>query len=90
MRVIAGDLVDDYYVDPEFKNDHQLLFEMELSRDALRRISLHPVFIANCQARPATGVQFEHIVNWMTLVCSELGTRVRQEGGNVWIDVADP
>ncbi|MGZ3240659.1 MAG: CapA family protein, partial [Burkholderiaceae bacterium] len=33
----AGDLVDDYYVDPEFKNDHQLLFEMELTRITLQR-----------------------------------------------------
>lgn len=86
----AGDLVDDYHVDPKFRNDHQLLFEMDFTRDALRRISLHPVFISDCQVRPATGAQFEHIVQWMTLVCNEMGTRVHRDGGSVWIDGIDP
>lgn len=75
----AGDLVDDYYVDPDFKNDHQLLFEMEFARDTLQRISLHPMFIEDCQVRPATGEQFDYIARWMTTLCKELGTQVHRE-----------
>lgn len=86
----AGDLVDDYYVDPAFNNDHQLLVEMELTRDALRRILLYPVFISNCQVRPAAGAQFEHVVERMRRLCDEMGTRVRRDGGAVWIDGACP
>lgn len=82
----AGDLVDDYYVDREYNNDHQLLFELELTKDGLRRIVLHPVFIADCQVRPATGERFEYIVQWITNVCAEMGTQVRRDGGAVWID----
>ncbi|MGZ3252879.1 MAG: CapA family protein [Burkholderiaceae bacterium] len=82
----AGDLVDDYYVDPDFKNDHQLLFEMELTRTALQRIALHPVFSQNCQARRATGEQFETIVEWMTSFCHEMGTRVQRQGEKIWIE----
>ena len=36
----AGDLVDDYQVDPALRNDRQLLFELELTRDRLRRLTL--------------------------------------------------
>jgi poly-gamma-glutamate capsule biosynthesis protein CapA/YwtB (metallophosphatase superfamily) len=77
----AGDLVDDYYVDPEFKNDHQLLFELELTRSGLRRISLHPVFIEACQARFASEEQCDTIANRMAMLCAELGTRVHQDAG---------
>jgi poly-gamma-glutamate capsule biosynthesis protein CapA/YwtB (metallophosphatase superfamily) len=82
----AGDLVDDYYVDPEFKNDHQLLFELELTRSGLRRISLHPVFIEACQARFASEEQCDTIANRMAMLCAELGTRVHQDAGKIWID----
>ncbi|HJW55467.1 MAG TPA: CapA family protein [Burkholderiaceae bacterium] len=85
----AGDLVDDYYVDPGFKNDHQLLFEMELTRHALRRIYLHPLFIADCQTRLATGEQAEYIVTRMKMLCSEMGTQVRQEEAQSWIAASD-
>lgn len=82
----AGDLVDDYYVDPDFKNDHQLLFELELTRSALQRIALHPVFIEDCQTRRATGEQFETIVEWMASLCHEMGTRVQRQGEKIWIE----
>ena len=83
----AGDLVDDYYVDPDFNNDRQLLFEMELTRDALRRIHLHPVFIENCQARFATAEQADRIAAWMKMLCREMGTPVQGEGKNIWISI---
>ncbi|TCV80239.1 CapA family protein [Sulfurirhabdus autotrophica] len=82
----AGNLVDDYFVDPAFKNDHQMLFELELSNSTLHSIRLLPVFIEACHTRLATGKQFELIVNSMTTLCSEMGTQVERKGGKVWID----
>ncbi|HJV88557.1 MAG TPA: CapA family protein [Noviherbaspirillum sp.] len=82
----AGDLVDDYYVDENFRNDHQLLLELELTRDAWRRIILHPVFIEDCQVRPARGAHFEYIASRMTDLCEEMGTRVRREDARIWIE----
>lgn len=82
----AGDLVDDYHVDPEFRNDHQLLFELELTPTALRRIQLHPVFIEYCRTRFADKEQSRDIVERMTTLCSELGTHVRHEAGKTWIE----
>ncbi|WP_292936258.1 CapA family protein [Noviherbaspirillum sp.] len=82
----AGDLVDDYYVDPDFRNDHQLLLEMALTRDALCGITLYPVFIEDCQVRRASGAQVDYIVGWMSSLCREMGTPVRREADTLRIE----
>jgi poly-gamma-glutamate synthesis protein (capsule biosynthesis protein) len=86
----AGDLVDDYAVDPVFHNDHQLLFEIELDRHAVQRILPHPVLIADCQARPASGAQFEFIAKRFTALCDAMGTHVNRFHEKLWIDAAAP
>lgn len=83
----AGDLVDDYRVDPAFRNDQQVLLEMALDRTALRRLSFQPVFIDDCQVRFACGAVAESIVQRMSLLCSELGTTVHRDGDSAWIEV---
>lgn len=82
----AGDLVDDYYVDPVFRNDHQLLFELTLDRAGLRRIDLHPVFIDDCRTVAATGERFDYIAGQIAMLCAEMGTKVQREGGKLWIE----
>jgi poly-gamma-glutamate synthesis protein (capsule biosynthesis protein) len=72
----AGDLVDDYAVDPEFRNDHQLLFELQLGDDALERIVMHPLFIRRCRVFPANSAQRAWIAERMRGLCAELGTDV--------------
>jgi poly-gamma-glutamate synthesis protein (capsule biosynthesis protein) len=76
----AGDLIDDYRVDPEFRNDHQLLFELWLGGEGLERMVLHPLFIRRFRVMPADGVQREWIFRQMGALCRELGTEVRVEG----------
>lgn len=82
----AGDVVDDYYVHPAFGNDHQLLFELELTRDALRRIRLYPVFIDDCRAELATGEHYDLIARRATELCAEMGTRVERDDGALMIN----
>lgn len=82
----AGDLVDDYMVDPVLRNDHQLLFEMEIEHGAVQRILLHPVLIAACQARPATGAQYDFIASRITALCDAMGTQVNRFHERLWID----
>ncbi|HJV73713.1 MAG TPA: CapA family protein [Noviherbaspirillum sp.] len=82
----AGDLVDDYRVDAEFRNDHQLLFEVALSRDVLHQISLHPVFIDDCRTQHASAAQAEYILRQMSALCEEMGTVVQRDAGCAWID----
>jgi poly-gamma-glutamate capsule biosynthesis protein CapA/YwtB (metallophosphatase superfamily) len=82
----AGDLVDDYRIDPDFHNDRQLLFEMTLDRERLHRIALHPVRIKDCRVEPATGEALHNIESWMRALCQEMGTTVRQDAQGLWID----
>jgi poly-gamma-glutamate synthesis protein (capsule biosynthesis protein) len=82
----AGDLVDDYYVDPEFKNDHQLLFELTLDRARLMHIDLHPVFIEDCRTVAASGHRFEYIARQIAELCAEMGTVVLRDGPRLWIE----
>lgn len=83
----AGDLVDDYAVDPWFRNDLQLLIDIAVGADRLRQIRLHPIVIDECRTLPAVGEQFDQITARMTSLCAELGTRVSSNGHDVWIDL---
>ena len=76
----AGDLVDDYAVDPHLRNDHQLLFEVQLGDDALRRIVLHAVFIRHGRVAPADHTQRTWIDTRMQALCRDLGTKARLDG----------
>jgi poly-gamma-glutamate synthesis protein (capsule biosynthesis protein) len=82
----AGDLVGLGAVDPGFRNDCQLLFELEITRSALRRIDRYPVFIEDCRTVPAAGEAHEAIVRRIAALCAEMGTAVQCDGERVWID----
>jgi poly-gamma-glutamate synthesis protein (capsule biosynthesis protein) len=84
----AGDLVDDYQVDPAFRNDHQLLFGVELGEDSLARIVMHPLFIRRCRVAPADAAQRAWIFAQMTERCAALGTGTRVEGERLIIEPA--
>ena len=82
----AGDLVDDYAVDADLRNDHQLLFEVQLGEDALRRIVLHPVFIRHGRVAPADHTRRTWIVTRMQALCRDLGTTARLDGDQLVIE----
>jgi poly-gamma-glutamate synthesis protein (capsule biosynthesis protein) len=81
----AGDLVNDYAVDPSFRNDHQLLFELVLGEDALERIVMVPLFIRGCRVYPANSAQRAWIVERMRGLCGELGTNADLDGDTLVI-----
>ncbi|MFZ5876716.1 MAG: CapA family protein [Nitrospirota bacterium] len=76
----AGDLVDDYAVDPEFENDHQLLFEVSLRRLAVDEIAAYPVFIEACRVEFATGPRFDRIAERAARLSDEMGTSFARDG----------
>jgi poly-gamma-glutamate synthesis protein (capsule biosynthesis protein) len=81
----AGDLVDDYLVDPAFRNDHQLLFDLELGDEALERIVMRPLFIQRCRVVPANGAQRTWIFERMRERCAALGTGTGSDGDTLVI-----
>lgn len=76
----AGDLVDDYYINPTFRNDLQLLFELDLGRDSLHRIVMYPLAIEACRVAPADAAETRYIFDQMRLLSGELGTQVHEDG----------
>lgn len=76
----AGDLVDDYYVDPRLKNDHQLLIELEIAQDRVSCMQFHPVFIRDCQTVPANEQQTDFIATSMQALCAKLNAVVQLQG----------
>lgn len=85
----AGDVIDDYRIDPAFRNDHQLLIEIGVVHQSLSHIRLYPIVIMNCRAWPAAGKQFDEIAGRMAALCMEFGTRVMRNGHDLWIDLGD-
>lgn len=81
----AGDLVDDYYVDPGFDNDHQLLIELRIFGNRIEEIRLHPIFIEYCRSLPANPEQISLIAARAEKLCGEFGVAVEQKGNELVI-----
>jgi poly-gamma-glutamate synthesis protein (capsule biosynthesis protein) len=79
----AGDLVDDYYVDPDFRNDHQLLFELGIEAAQATRLEMIPLLIDDCRTRTAAGADRQWILERMGKLCGEFGTATRVEDGRL-------
>lgn len=50
----TGDFVDDYMVDPIFRNDHSFFFRVEADEKGLTKLNLFPVLISDFQVNLAT------------------------------------
>jgi poly-gamma-glutamate synthesis protein (capsule biosynthesis protein) len=82
-----GDFLDDYAVDPQLRNDHGLLFLVELEPDGPRRIEAVPIRLEFAYTRLARGEEADWIRRRFRAACAELGTEVREEDGRLVIAV---
>jgi len=83
----TGDLIDDYYVDPELRNDQQLLFFLTATWQGVERIELIPLLISHMQVNRATGAAFDEIAERIRTLSAEMGTEIKQEGDRLVIEV---
>ena len=81
-----GDFIDDYAVDPRLRNDHGLLFLVDLEPDGRRRIEAVPIRLVFAYTRLARGAEAEWIGLRFRQACAELGTEVREEDGRLVIE----
>ena len=81
-----GDFLDDYRVDPVLRNDHGLLFLVELEPGGPRRVGAVPIRLEYAYTRLARGEEAEWIRRRFREACHALGTEVREEDGHVAID----
>ena len=76
----TGDFVDDYAVDPIFKNDHSFFFKVTLSRERIEKLELIPVLISNYQANLATAKDFKWCIDRMQYLSAKFGTKMSDRG----------
>ncbi|HEX7284879.1 MAG TPA: CapA family protein [Candidatus Angelobacter sp.] len=70
----TGDFVDDYAVDPDERNDHSLIFLVEIEGAAPARLRLVPTVIHACQAMIAPATQAGAIAAKMQSLCAAFAT----------------
>jgi poly-gamma-glutamate capsule biosynthesis protein CapA/YwtB (metallophosphatase superfamily) len=81
-----GDFVDDYRVDPVLRNDHGLLFLVDLEADGPRRIEAVPIRLEYAYTRLARDKEAAWIRRRFRQACAALGTEVREEDGRLVIE----
>lgn len=72
----AGDLVDDYRVDPELRNDDSALFLVQVSPPRIERLDVVPVRIARMQVNRARGEDRARFIHRFRTLSAEFGTEV--------------
>ncbi len=70
----AGDFVDDYMVDSAERNDLSFLFLVEVERNRIRQILLHPTRIEDCRVRRADEQERTFLARTMQAKCAAFGT----------------
>ena len=85
----TGDLIDDYYVDPQLRNDQQLLFILTATSQGVERIELIPLLITYMQVNRARGEDFDQIAERIRTLSAAMGTEIEQEGNRLVIEVRE-
>lgn len=76
----TGDFVDDYMVDKDERNDLSFLFMLEVERNRIGRITLHPTRIEDLAIRQANEPEWQFLVRTMQAKCKSFGTMMSAEG----------
>lgn len=84
----TGDFIDDYAIDPVFRNDQSFIFIVNLLGASIESIDLHPVHLSYAQTNLAKGSEFAEIAERMEKLSGELGTEVVRLEERLMIPVA--
>ncbi len=80
-----GDFIDDYAFDPRLRNDHGLLFLVDLEPDGLRGIEAVPIRLEYAYTRLARGEEADWIRRRFREACAALGTKSSEENARLAI-----
>jgi len=72
----TGDFIDDYAIDPIYRNDWSFIFILNLDGNSIESIDLIPVHLSYTETNLATGREFIEIAERMENLSEEFGTRV--------------
>jgi len=83
----TGDLIDDYTIDRQYRNDQQLLFLVHATCGQVEQVELFPVWIHRLQLHRASGDTFDEIAERIEALSLAFGTEMRREGDRLVIEV---
>ena len=84
----TGDLIDDYYVDPDLRNDQQLLYIVKATQAGIERLEMVPLLINNMQVNIAQGENFEVIRERLARLSRRFGTEISCDGNRLVIELS--
>lgn len=84
----TGDFVDDYYVDPDLRNDCSFFFVVDLDKSGLKKLHLYPVLISGFQVHLATGTNKLKTMARMKLLSSEFGTHFEEDASGLLLTLS--
>ncbi len=84
-----GDLIDDYAVDPQLRNDLGLLWLLEVADDGRpQQLEAVPLALDFCHTRLAEGDDLAWITERFTTACAEMGTDVVERDDRLVVDLS--
>jgi poly-gamma-glutamate synthesis protein (capsule biosynthesis protein) len=84
----TGDFVDDYMVDKDERNDLSFLFMLEVEKNRISRIVLHPTVIEDMAVRRANENERQFLTRTMQTKCNTFGTVMAMDGPQGTITVS--
>lgn len=81
----TGDLVDDYVVDPQVRNDVGGVFLVRARRGAIDAVEVIPTRTRGMRALPAQDLEGERALARIAALCAELGTRADVVDGRLQV-----
>jgi poly-gamma-glutamate capsule biosynthesis protein CapA/YwtB (metallophosphatase superfamily) len=79
----TGELVDDYAIDPDLRNDLGALFLVHVREATVDEVVLLPLSISDMRVGRATGEDRSWFVHRITSLCAELGTAIDAEDDRI-------
>jgi poly-gamma-glutamate synthesis protein (capsule biosynthesis protein) len=83
----TGDLINDYYVDRQYRNDQQLLFLIHVKCGQIERVELFPIQIHQIQVNRASGDTFDEIAKRIETLSQVFGTEMQRENNRLVIEL---
>ncbi|MCO4293660.1 CapA family protein [Solitalea sp. MAHUQ-68] len=76
----TGDLIDDYDLNPQLKNNQTCFFNCEIDKNGVRKVKLIPIVMKDMQARIARNFEHEDILGHMQQLSAAFGTIINSNG----------
>lgn len=81
----TGDFIDDYYVDPELRNDRSFFFRVEINKKGPYALHLTPVIISNFQVNQSHGKEAQATKKRMAELSAAWNTAFEQIDGDLFV-----